>query len=203
MGVIADRLKELMPKYNYLRKLESEINTQELMKSLVSFVYNIFYELRPLSHKFRVVKTISLKRYSYTYKMRLGIGTWFRVASSWQKYGSDADRREVFDIVRSHGDEILDYLRRPIRKDFSQLVTLTKQLKPYDEQTVSHVITRRIVRDYAYSYSEGKMILKEYEIDRVRVLTSYPRCVHLLPTSKEVEKKKSKWIFMMNLILLY
>lgn len=195
MGTIAETLRELKPKYDKLIDLSNKINTRRLQEELLESVFGCFHSLRPLSYKYQELPQDKFKLPQDKFKSSssyysLTIGTWIGKKWRYQKYGSSISyEREFFDIIRKYGSDLVKYLRRPIKDDFTKLTDLTKQTKSYDETAVSIVLTApRKIMDYSFPYCprgyygfrsettpiEGKMKLETKIIKGLGVGTHKP-----------------------------
>jgi hypothetical protein len=157
------------------------VNTNDLQRELEWFVWKSFELLKPLSYKF--IKVTEVKVY---YRFDLMIGTWLALKSRWQKRGSSVNQSYFFEYIRDYGELMIPSVRRPIKDEFSELVRLTKELKPYRGLEVKRGVEERTVYKYYCSYSLDKE--EVLEISPLRVVglileTSAPRDVKLISTS--------------------
>ena len=141
MGVIVQTILALKDRYDYVLQATEEINTGSLETDLERLVFKSFEALRPLRSEYKVVG--DLKDSTGKVYEQIGVGEFIRQKSTYETYGSNFrpdsewSRRRFVDLMRSHGHLITPHVRTSIQEDFGRLMQITKDLKFYDELTVS------------------------------------------------------------------
>lgn len=88
-------------------------------------VRRIFGYLRPFSHKKRLVHWDEQLRIAIGTEMRVGLKEDFDFRGARGRTLHDC---QFFEVIVKKGDEIVEVVRRPIRRAFSQLVELTREI---------------------------------------------------------------------------
>ena len=181
MGIIIAGVRTIKQPYDYILQTANRVYTSSLQSSMTEFVADCFRTLKPLSYEFTEVCEVKGEYSSY----KLCIGEWLRAKHSYQEYGSTVDYSEsIFEAIREHGDELKPHVRKPIKKDFADLVDLAKQLQPYDTLSVLHEIPRTEVYEY-FILREGGMSLTSFSISKIGIKTSNPWRLLLFKDGKE------------------
>ena len=125
--MIYEEIESLLPKWNELLAIASQIDTAKLQSQLLEKVFATFKLFKPLRHK--MVKT----PLSFSHD-QIVIGKWIRLRSSWQEYGSPVDGPfTFFGLIKSKGEAIADYVRKPIQSDFREAAQIVAQLKFFED----------------------------------------------------------------------
>jgi len=178
MGIIIERLEELLPKLNRMGKLVRECHTRILQKELHRLVYKYFNALKPLSYKHRAVCKVD--------DMTICVGRWISCKYRWHKYGSPIYWDEsLFNVLREHGDLISRHVRKPIKEAFGEMVRLTKELIPYSTLRVEREAGQYGCVKYILPSSSGSKIIKE-EFDRISIQPNHPQTLRLERDDEEV-----------------
>jgi len=144
MGRIAAVLVELMPKLSELRSLAEQVGTTKLQHELEKDVMWCFEALKPLSHRFAVVKRIP-PACSYCSPTEVCVRTWVRLKKPWHKHGSIVDwPGEFFEVIREHGQDMVPHVRQPIKETFEEMVALARELMPYKSITVTRTVNKYV-----------------------------------------------------------
>jgi hypothetical protein len=141
MGVIVQTILALKDRYDYVLQAADEINTASLKTDLERLVFESFEALRPLRSEYKVVW--DLKDDTGKVYEQIGVGEFIRQKATHETYGSNFSpdsewsRRRFVGLMRSHGHLVTPHVRTSIQGDFGRLVQITKDVKFYDELTVS------------------------------------------------------------------
>jgi len=141
MGVIVQTILALKDRYDYVLRTAKDINTVSLETDLEKLVFKSFEALRPLRSEYMVVG--DLKDSTGKVYEQIGVGEFIRQKLTYETYGSNFrpdsewSRRRFLGLMRSHGHLVTPHVRTSIQEDFERLIQITKDLKPYDELTVS------------------------------------------------------------------
>jgi hypothetical protein len=141
MGVIVQTILALKDRYDYVLQATKDINTVNLETDLERLVFKSFEALRPLRSEYMVVG--DLKDSTGKVYEQIGVGEFIRLKSTHETYGSNFrpdsewSRTRFIELMRSHGDLITRHVSTSKQEDFGRLMQITKDLKPYDELTVS------------------------------------------------------------------
>jgi len=183
MGVIAQTILGLKDRYDYVLQAAEEINTGYLETDLERLVFKSFEALRPLRSEYKVVG--DLKDSTGKVYEQIGVGEFIRQKAINETYGSsfrpdsEWSRRRFMEIIRSNGHLITPHVRTSIQEDFGRLVQITKDLKPYDELTVSLKVNPPItVHRHTYNnYSNHLLELEDKRVVKLFLKTSESRRV--------------------------
>ena len=149
MGIISNTIDTLSGKISYLQELANACDTSKLNEKMKSTVYDAFDLLKPLSKTYRVVSSVD------KYGSLLAVGTWLKLRIYYQRYGTDIrNHDEFFEYIRRYGHDIARHVRKSIRDEFTSLVELTKQLKPYEACKFSLPVNKEITRINANNVTE-------------------------------------------------
>jgi len=183
MGVIVQTILALKDRYDYVLQAVEEINTASLETDLEKLVFKSFEALRPLRSEYKVVG--DLKDSTGKVYEQIGVGEFIRQKSTYETYGSNFrpdsewSRRHFVDLMRSHGHLITPHVRASIQEDLGRLVQITKDLKFYDELTVSLEVDPPItVHKHTYNtYSNPILEMDEKKVVKLFLKTSDSRRV--------------------------
>jgi hypothetical protein len=169
MGVIADRVIELGQKLKYIQNIAREINTSNLQTDLENKIVEVFDTIKPFSHRYVTINDVTISVYGWRYQVT--VGPWLSMKYIGYRATPIYDKKEFVEVIREHGDKISEYVRRPIKDTFKQLVDLTKQVKPY--QTLK--FTKRVDKDVKVGYL---CELETIHINKIWIETSIPTYVY-------------------------
>jgi len=135
MGKAKQYLIETKEFWRELYELAMNLNSTSLQWDLLKEIRSYFYALEPFSYKFQRVK--ELRKTSWGSIIELWIGTWVVEKGTYQKKGHVIREPYHFiKIIQEHGEDLVSYVRRPIRETFLELVLATKALKFFKTITV-------------------------------------------------------------------
>jgi len=183
MGVIVQTILALKDRYDYVLRTAEDINTVNLETDLERLVFKSFEALRPLRSEYMVVG--DLKDSTGKVYEQIGVGEFIRQKSTYETYGSNFrpdsewSRRRFVDLMRSHGHLVTPHVRTSIQDDFGRLVQITKDLKPYDELTLSLEVDPPVtVHRHTYNnYSNHLLEMDEKKVVKLFLKTSDSRRV--------------------------
>ena len=141
MGVIYVTILGLKDRYDYVLRTAKDINTVSLETDLEKLVFKSFEALRPLRSEYKVVG--DLKDDTGKMYQQIGVGEFIRQKATYETYGSNFrpdsewSRKQFLGIIREHGHLVTPHVRTSIQVYFGRLVQITRELKFYDELTVS------------------------------------------------------------------
>jgi hypothetical protein len=178
MGVIVQTILALKDRYDYVLRTAEDINTKTLQHNLDDLIFKSFDALRPLRSEYKVVG--DLKDSTGKVYEQIGVGEFIRLKSNYETYGSNFrpdsewSRRHFVDLMRSHGHLITPHVRTSIQEDFGRLMQITKDLKFYDELTVSLEVDPPItVHRHTYNnYSNHLLEMDEKRVVKLFLKTS-------------------------------
>mgnify|MGYP000070608139 CR=1 FL=1 len=196
MGVITSRIIFLQDKFNEVFTLAGSVSTWELQDQMFRRVYHCFKALQPLSYKYiRLGKRQYLcrvygKSELQTKEAYFAVGRWVNVVWSYQKYGTGIhwDMEKFFFVMRAIGEEVAKLVRRPIKKDFAELVKLLKELTPYTDLR----FRKPVSIDRVYFFTSSGSWRKELTVtpiffDSIQIETQRPHDLTLLREGKPVK----------------
>jgi len=149
MGVIVQTILALKDRYDYVLRTAKDINTVNLETDLENLVFKSFEALRPLRSEYKIVG--DLKDSTGKVYEQIGVGEFIRQKSTYETYGSNFrpdsewSRKRFVNLMRSHGHLVTPHVRTSIQEDFGRLMQITKDLKVYDELTVSLEVTPSLI----------------------------------------------------------
>jgi hypothetical protein len=159
MGQLISTLQNLKQEMNYIMSLAEKCHISD--RAMYEKVYDMFLLLKPLSHKLNRVKSIE---YGSGYYM-LAVGKWLKLINS-NGYGFKVSgKEELFTLIRQYGEDLVPYVRQPVRSYFEQLAKLTKQLILCDTIEVSH----EVIKEYSKISIGTEITIKRYRTTRIKV----------------------------------
>jgi len=178
MGVIVQTILALKGRYDYVLQAADEINTGSLETDLERLVFESFEALRPLRSEYVVVG--DLKDDTGKVYEQIGVGEFIRQRSGGDTYGSNFrpdsewSRRRFVELMREHGHLVTPHVRASIQEDFGRLMQITRDLKPYDEITVSLEVDPPITvhRHTCNKYSNHLLEMDEKRVVKLFLRTS-------------------------------
>jgi len=129
-------------------------------------VFDAFALYRPLSY--------TMHNLAYEGDYTISIGEWIRIKDKWSQRGSYIQsHRQFYELICKYGEAMSQYVRRPIKDEFTRLVQLVKQLKPYNRMEYSKDINKivHILNDYDVTK------ITEYRATKVVINTDNPDIV--------------------------
>jgi len=196
MGIIIAGLRLIKPAYDFVLSMAPRVHTKALQSGMEKFINDCFQTLRPLTYKFREVCDIEHHSYGgHTYTTKLCIGEWLRVKSSYQTYGSSLDYSEsFFNDIRNYGDKLKPHVRKPIKKEFAELVDLAKKLQSYNDVLVKLEIPETEVFEHhcpSFSYDDKAITVTSMVVNAIGVKTSDPWTLLFFQRRKEEPERRS------------
>jgi len=200
MGQLLARIEEIQEQYGRILHLAKEVDVSKLAEKLRREVYRCFIALKPLRYEYKEIGSFPIQ-YWYENEPRdrvIAIGKWIRIKYWYSKYGSPLDDDYLFfEIIRQRGDEFTQYLRRPIKSIWTELVTLTKQLKPYEHIVATHKLEREKETAKVYFpwlYSNNPQIqIRPMPVQEIMIRTEKNDVVTLITPSKTVELTREEF----------
>ena len=170
MGKIAEALSNLKPYIEYIVDVASNYDAAKLQNKLENDVYTYFSSLKPLSYEHKVVCTLPNEA-------QLCVGTWLRYRAGWHRFGSEiTNSSDFFEYIRKYGDSLKPQVRTPIRRDFSELVDLAKQLKPFPgSEERSLTLPKGKQAHQVYIQFDGEVEVIPIRLKSVNVSLWHPR----------------------------
>jgi hypothetical protein len=184
MGVIVQTILALKDRYDYVLQATKDVNTRSLQLNLDELIFKSFVSLRPLRSEYKVVG--DLKDSDGKVYNQIGVGEFIRQKSTHETYGSNFrpdsewSRSMFVGLIRSHGDLITRHVSTSKQEDFGRLVQITKDLKPYDELTVSLKIDPPLtVHKHTYNKYDAFRVLEieDKKVEKLFLKTTDPEKV--------------------------
>jgi hypothetical protein len=191
MGQLISTLQDLQQEMNYIMSLAEKCYIND--RAMYEKVYDMFLLLKPLSHKLNRVKSIE---YGSEYYM-LAVGRWLKLITS-DGYGFRArGQEEFFTLIRQYGEDLVPYIRQPVRSYFEQLAKLTKQLMPCGTIEVSH----EVIKEYSKVSIGTEITIKRYRTTRISVSADSPNWFYVYYV-KDDNSKDYDWLHLDNISTL-
>jgi len=189
VGVISSGISMIADKYSEILYMASNSRSFTLNSRLRKEVNECMRSFMPLSYKMREITVI---RDSYRYPTHICMCSWLRRRNHWQKLGKIID--DGFDYFRMYGDEMVKYVRRPIREDFSEAIRLVKELREYDN--ISEFVEVPEVDVYLpmITDDDDKLILDKITVYGIETTTKSPNVIIL----RGVDGDSMEGYFMIN-----
>lgn len=172
MGIILSGVERVKPLYEEALKIMSKVSTFKLQRDLESFVFSCFEALKPLSYELRDVCSLGYGKW-------LCVGEWIRIRDGSHVMGSLINQPDrLFELVREHGEHIGNFVRNVVRREFMELVRLTRRLKPYDNINVKVNIPETVVCEIYIG--QDYIDIKPMKVRAVELETNYPQGIRLI-----------------------
>jgi len=200
MGQLLSRIEEIQEQYGRILHLAKQVDVSKLAEKLRKEVYRCFITLKPLRYQYKEIGSFPIQ-YWYENEPRdrvIAIGKWIRIKYWFSKYGSPLDDDYLFfEIIRQRGNEFTKYLRRPIKNVWTELVALTKQLRPYEHIIETYKLegetkTAKVYFPWLYS-SNPQIQIRPMTVQEIRIGTQKNDVVTLITPSKKVELNREEF----------
>jgi hypothetical protein len=173
MGLIVEGIRRVKPQVDFIVRSIPKVDVRSLQEKMEKTVYDCFRALMPLSYEHRVICKLSDGD-------ELCLGEWIRIKySEYQKYGSIVDdESRFFTLIREYGYHIKPWVRKPIKRDFTNLVDLAVKLKPYVDITVETDIPETVVYRYRiHEYDNEGVVLMPFKAKKISISFRCPTYV--------------------------
>jgi len=193
MGRVCDAIiSELLPKFRDIQEIVPRIHTRSLQKDMEDIVFKCFMGFAPLRHRM-TNEPVFTERTSWGGYEGYFVGKWINRIylgnpqgrrSKYERGSTITDHDEFLKLIRSHGYQIADVVRNPIRGAFREAVSLVKELIPYDTLKFTRDVNVEVALFRAYDWYSCDPVpemVNKVLVKTIAVSTDYPYRLEISP----------------------